>query len=136
MRVNPYLSFNGTCAEAFRFYEKALGGTIQMMMTYGDSPEAARTPPEMKDRVMHVALDAGGTIIMGGDAPMNMFKPAQGFCVSLGIDDESEAERTFKNLSEGATIQMPLQETFWAKKFGMLIDRFGTPWMVNCTKPM
>lgn len=136
MQVNPYLAFDGTCAQAFRFYEQALGGKIVMMMTVGESPMAAQATPETKNQIMHAALQVGGVTIMGADAPSGMFSQPQGFSVSLGIDDEAEAERVFTSLSEGATIKMPLQETFWAKKFGMLVDKFGIPWMVNCAKPM
>lgn len=136
MQVNPYLAFDGTCAQAFKFYEQALGGKILMMMTVGESPMAAQATPETKNQIMHAALQVGGVTVMGADAPSGMFSKPQGFSVSLGIDDEAEAERVFTNLSEGATIKMPLQETFWAKKFGMLIDKFGIPWMVNCAKPM
>lgn len=136
MQVNPYLAFDGTCAQAFRFYEQALGGKIVMMMTVGESPMAAQATPETKNQIMHAALQVGGVTIMGADAPSGMFSKPQGFSVSLGIDDEAEAERVFGNLSEGATIKMPLQETFWAKRFGMLVDRFGIPWMINCAKPM
>lgn len=136
MQVNPYLAFDGTCAQAFRFYEQALGGKIVMVMTVGESPMAAQATPETKDQIMHAALQVGGVTIMGADAPSGMFSKPQGFSVSLGIDDEAEAERVFGNLSEGATIKMPLQETFWARKFGMLVDKFGIPWMVNCAKPM
>ena len=136
MQVNPYLAFDGTCAKAFKFYEQALGGKILMMMTVGESPMAAQATPETKNQIMHAALQVGGVTVMGADAPSGMFSKPQGFSVSLGIDDEAEAERVFTNLSVGATIKMPLQETFWAKKFGMLIDKFGIPWMVNCAKPM
>ena len=136
MQVNPYLAFDGTCAQAFKFYEQALGGKILMMMTVGESPMAAQATPETKNQIMHAALQVGGVTVMGADAPSGMFSKPQGFSVSLGIDDEAEAERVFTNLSVGATIKMPLQETFWAKKFGMLIDKFGIPWMVNCAKPM
>lgn len=136
MQVNPYLNFDGTCAEAFRFYETALGAKIVMMGTFGESPIADQMPPEARDRIMHAVLDVKGMTIMGSDAMGAMFRTPQGFSVSLGIENEAEAERTFTNLSEGATIQMALQETFWAKRFGMLTDRFGIPWMVNCGKPM
>ena len=136
MQVNPYLAFDGTCAQAFKFYETALGGTILMMMRLGESPMAAQATPETRDQIMHASMQVGNATIMGGDAPAGMFSAPQGFSVSLGIDDEAEAERVFTNLSEGATIKMPLQETFWAKRFGMLVDRFGIPWMINCAKPM
>jgi PhnB protein len=95
---------------------------------------AAQMPPEMRDKVMHVSLEAKGATLMGSDAPPDRFKPAQGFAVSVNVDTADEAERIFAALSEGATVGMPIQETFWATRFGMLVDRFGTPWMVNCEK--
>lgn len=136
MDVNPYLAFDGNCAQAFRFYEQALGGVVTMMMTVGDSPMAAHATPETKDNILHAVLQVGGTTIMGADAPSGMFSKPQGFSVSLGIEDEGDAERVFRTLSEGAAITFALQDTFWAKRFGMLVDKFGIPWMVNCAKPV
>jgi len=136
VNVSPYLSFNGNCKQAFQFYEKSLGGKIVFSMTYGESPMAGQTPPEQQNRIMHTSLVVGGHTIAGADAPPQHFSKPQGFCVTLSISDEAEAERVFNALSEGANVQMPMQETFWAKRFGMLIDQFGTPWMVNCEKPM
>jgi PhnB protein len=135
MQINPYLSFNGKCAEAFKFYAQVLGGENVMMMTYGESPMAAQTAPEDKDRIMHARLKAGDMMLMGADAPPQFYQPAQGMVVSLSVDAPAEADRIFKALSENGTVKMPIQETFWAQRFGMLIDRFGTPWMVNCEKP-
>lgn len=135
MQINPYLSFNGKCAEAFTFYAQVLGGENVMMMTYGESPMAAQTAPEDKDRIMHARLRAGDMVLMGADAPPQFFQPAQGMVVSVSVDAPAEADRIFKALSENGTVKMPIQETFWAQRFGMLIDRFGTPWMVNCEKP-
>jgi PhnB protein len=135
MQINPYLSFNGKCAEAFKFYAEVLGGENVMMMTYGESPMAAQTAPEDKDRIMHARLKAGDMMLMGADAPPQFYQPAQGMVVSLSVDAPAEADRIFKALSENGTVKMPIQETFWAQRFGMLIDRFGTPWMVNCEKP-
>ncbi len=132
MKLNAYLSFNGRCAEAFKAYEKVLGGKIEMLLTHGESPMAQQTPPEWRDRIMHARLVVGDQVLMGADAPPEYYKGTQGFCVSIGVDDPASAERIFKGLSEGGTVQMPLQKTFWALAFGMLIDRFGTPWMVNC----
>jgi PhnB protein len=134
MELNPYLAFNGTCREAFTFYEKCLGGKITMMMTHADSPMADQTPPEHLDKIMHVRMVVGDKVLMGGDAPPGHFTPPAGFSVSLGIAAPAEAERVFAALSEGGTVRMPIQETFWAQRFGMFIDRFGTPWMVNCEK--
>jgi PhnB protein len=135
MQINPYLSFNGKCAEAFTFYAQVLGGENVMMMTYGESPMAAQTAPEDKDRIMHARLKAGDMVLMGADAPPQFYQPAQGMVVSVSVDAPAEADRIFKALSESGTVKMPIQETFWAQRFGMLIDRFGTPWMVNCEKP-
>lgn len=136
MQVQPYLSFNGQCEAAFKFYEKCLGGKISFIMKYGESPMAAQTPPEHLNRVMHVSLEAGDVKLAGADAPPNQYTQPQGFCVALNIDAADEAERVFKALSENGKVQMTLQETFWAQRFAMFIDQYGTPWMVNCGKPM
>ena len=134
MQINAYLNFDGTCAEAFRLYERVLGGKITMMQTFGESPMAAQAAPETKDRIIHVRLAVGDQVLMGSDAPPPYFEKAQGFSVSIGIDDPAEAERIFTALSEGGEVRMALQKTFWAGRFGMCVDRFGTPWMVNCEK--
>lgn len=136
MKLNTYLGFDGNCAEAFRFYERVLHGHIDMMMTYGESPEADRVGPDQRDRVMHAHMTVAGRSLMGGDAPKANYSKPAGFCVSVNVDDAAEAERVFGELSAGGQVQMPLGETFWAKRFGMCTDRFGTPWMVNCSKPM
>lgn len=132
MQLNPYLMFNGQCEAAFRFYEKALGGKIETVMTYAGSPMADQTPPEWRNKVMHARLKVGDKILMGSDPPPDHYEPMKGFSVTLSIGDPSEAERIFHALSENATVRMPIQKTFWAARFGMLIDQFGTPWMVNC----
>ena len=134
MRLNPHLTFNGQCEAAFQFYEKCLGGRILMMMTYGDSPMAEQTPPGWLGKIIHARLMVGDKILMGSDAPPPHYEPMTGFSVTLGIDEPAEADRVFAALSEGGTVRMPIQETFWARRFGMLTDRFGTPWMVNCEK--
>ena len=136
MKLNPYLSFNGNCAAAFRFYEKVLGGTIPMMMTYGESPMADQTPPEFRDKVMHTRLISGDVVLMGSDAPHGRYEEAKGITVALGVDSAAEAELIFHALAQKGTIEMPIAETFWAIRFGMLRDQFGTPWMINCEKPM
>jgi len=135
MQINPYLSFNGKCAAAFKFYEKVLSGKLLMMMTYGESPMAAQTAPDHKDRIMHARLAVGDMLLMGADAPPQFYTPMQGIVVTIGVDTPAEAERVFTALAENGTVRMPIQETFWAQRFGMLIDQFGTPWMVNCEKP-
>jgi PhnB protein len=132
MQITPYLSFDGKCAEAFRFYEQTLRGKIAMTMTYGESPMAAEFPPEARDRVLHIRLDADGAMLLGSDAPPGRASPMQGITVTLDVKEEAEAERLFAAFANGGTVQMPIAQTFWAKRFGMVTDRFGTPWMINC----
>jgi PhnB protein len=132
MEINPYLTFDGSCAAAFERYAEILGGTIEMMMTHGDSPMAEKAPKDWRDKIMHARLRAGNAVLMGSDSPPEHREAAQGFSVSLAIAEPAEAERVFKALSEGGTVRLPIQQTFWAVRFGMLVDRFGIPWMVNC----
>jgi len=132
MELNPYLTFNGQCEAAFKFYEKVFGGKIEAMMTFGSSPMAEQTPPEWRNKIMHARMSVGGKTLMASDAPPDRYEAMKGIMVTLGIDDPGEAERIFRALSERATIQMPIQKTFWAARFGMLVDQFGTPWMINC----
>jgi PhnB protein len=132
MQLNPHLSFNGQCEEAFKFYQQCLGGNIQTMMTYGDSPMADQVPSEWRDKVIHATLIVGETALMGADVPPDRYEEPRGFSVTIQINDPADAERIFRSLSEDGTVHMPLRETFWAARFGMLVDRFGIPWMVNC----
>ena len=131
MQINPYLNFNGNCGEAFKFYERCLRGKIEMMSTYGDTPMKDQCPPDMLNRVIHVHLNVNGQALFGSDAPPGQFSPAQGMHVSIGVDSKEEGERIFRELAEGGQQTMPFAETFWSPGFGMLVDRFGTPWMVN-----
>ncbi len=131
IKLNPYLSFDGQCEEAFEFYARCLGGNLGAMMRYGDSPMAEHVPPERHGRILHALLTVGDQVLMGADVPERYGKP-QGFSVSLQIDDPNEAERIFNTLAENGTVTMPLERTFWAERFGMLVDQFGIPWMVNC----
>jgi PhnB protein len=132
MQLNPYLTFNGQCEAAFKFYEKVLGGKIEAMMPHEGSPMAEHVPPEWRSKIMHARLSVGDNILMGSDAPPDHYEQMKGFSVTLGIDDPPIAERVFHALSENGTVQMPIQKTFWAARFGMLVDQFGTPWMINC----
>jgi PhnB protein len=132
MQSNPYLFFNGQCEAAFTFYEQCLGGKIIEKMTYGQSPMADQASPELIDRIMHINLTIGDIVIMGADAPPEMFEQPQGFYVNLQFDNGAEAEKIYNALAENGTVRMPFQETFWAHRFAMLVDRFGTPWMINC----
>jgi len=135
MQLNPYLFFNGDCEAALSFYQQSLGATVSFKFTYGESPMAKETPPELHNRILHARLSIGGNTLMVCDSPPERYDQPAGFFVSLGIETPAEADRIFVALSEGARILMPIQETFWAQRFGMLVDRFGTPWMINCEKP-
>jgi len=131
MKLNPYLAFDGRCREAFQFYEKTLGGKIAFIQTIGETPMASTTPADAHARVMHVTLQIGDQVLQGADAPPGQFTRPAGFCVAVHFDDAAEGERVFSTLAQNGTVQMPFQATFWAKGFGMLIDQFGTPWIVN-----
>lgn len=134
MKVNPYLLFTGNCREAFQFYAKILGGKIEGIMTFGEAPPEAQPHPGWSDKVMHAAMNFGDNVLMGSDAPPQHSEPMKGMSVALHTDTPKEAERLWKSFAEGAQIRMELQPTFWAERFGMLVDRFGTPWMINCSK--
>ncbi len=132
MKLNPYLMFNGQCKAALKFYEQCLGAKIEAMMTYGESPMAEETPPESRNNIMHAHFTVNNQDLMGSDCPPEQYEQPKGFSVSLGIDDPVKAEHIFHALAENGTVQMPLQETFWAARFGMVVDQFGIPWMINC----
>ncbi|MDA8092784.1 MAG: VOC family protein [Betaproteobacteria bacterium] len=131
MKFNPYLFFNGECRAAFEFYRDVFSGRIAMMMTAGESPMKDQIPPDQRDTIMHVRLEVGEQVLMGSDAPPERWQKPQGLAVTINVDDPVEAERLFARLSEDGSIGMPIQETFYAQRFGMCIDRFGTPWMIN-----
>jgi PhnB protein len=134
MQLNPYLNFNGQCEAAFKFYEKTLGGKIEAMFTHAGTPAEQQTPPEWRDKILHARLTIGDNILMASDAPPDCYEEPKGFSVSLQINDPKEAERIFYALAENGKVQMAIQETFWAARFGMLVDQFGIPWMINCEK--
>ncbi|MBC8145853.1 MAG: VOC family protein [bacterium] len=133
MQTIPYLNFPGTCREAFTFYQKCLGGEIVVMFTHGQTPAAEHVPPEMHDSIMHARLVADGAQLMGSDAPLTDEKLG-GVYVSLHVDTPVEAERIYPLLSKDGKIEVALNETFWAERFAMFTDRFGTSWMINCEK--
>jgi PhnB protein len=134
MKLNTYVNFAGKCAEAFRYYEKHLGGTIGMMMTHGQAPDQSKVNPEWKDAVLHARISIGGTELMGADIPRA--EPMRSAYLSLGVDSDAEAERMFSALSDGGEVFMPMQETFFATRFGQLRDRFGINWMIIRERPM
>jgi PhnB protein len=132
MHLNSYLLFNGECEEAFRFYAKCLGGKIVDMMPHEGTPAAGQVPAEWLKKILHARMTVGDAVLMGSDAPPGRFEKPQGFSVSVQVQDPAEAERIFQALAQDGTVRMPIQKTFWAARFGMLVDRFGIPWMVNC----
>jgi PhnB protein len=134
MDVNTYLGFDGNCAAAFKFYEKVLGGKILMVMSYGDMSGSSDMPADVKARIAHTRMQLGDKLLMGSDSPPGRFEQPKGFHVNIGVNDPAQADRLFAALAENGTVTMPIQETFWAARFGMLVDQFGTPWMINCEK--
>lgn len=136
MQLNPYLHFNGNCEEAFKFYAQLLGGKIDAMTTFDGTPAADHAPAEWRKKILHANLSAKGHVLMGSDVPPNApggYQPPKGFSVSFSNNDPAEAEHIFKALAESGKTTMPMQKTFWAERFGMCVDRFGIPWIVNCT---
>ena len=132
MKMNPYLLFNGQCEEAFSAYARILGGTIETMTPHKGSPAEGYGAPDWQDKILHASLRLGDDVLMGSDAPPAHFQQPQGFSVSLQFAEPAEGEKVFDALAEGGQVKMPFQETFWAAGFGMLVDRFGIPWIVNC----
>src|SRR5262245_6420039 len=134
MQLNPYLTFNGQCEAAFRFYEQCLGGRIEAMLTHAGTPAEQHVPPEWRNKILHARMVVGANVWMASDAPPDRYQEPKGFSISIQLDDPKEAERIFNALAANGKIVMPLEKTFWAALFGMLVDRFGVPWMVNCTE--
>ena len=133
MKLNTYVNFAGTCAEAFRYYEKHLGGKVGMMMTHGQAPDQSRVKPEWKDAVLHARISLGGTELMAADIPDA--QPMRSAYLTLGVDSDIDAERIFTSLADGGQVLMPMEQTFFASRFAMLRDRFGTSWMLLHPKP-
>jgi PhnB protein len=134
MKLNPHLAFNGQCEAAFKFYEKCLNGKITVMMTHGDSPMAEQMPPAWRGKIVHATVTLGDYRLTGGDVPPESYQKPQGFSVLMNVDDATEADRIFTALAEEGVVEMPIQKTFWALRFGMLVDQFGTPWLIQCGK--
>lgn len=132
MQVSPYLSFQGNCEAAFKFYETCFGARIGDVFRYEGSPMAEQAPAGWGDKVMHGSLTVGNLVLMGADMTPDRYEAPKGFSLSLQIPTVAEAERVFRELADGGRVVMPLEQTFWAARFGMLVDRFGVPWQVNC----
>ena len=133
--INAYLLFNGTCAEAFTLYAKVLGGKIEAMMSNEESPMKDQVAPDQRKKILHAKMSIGGTLLMASDAPPDRYEKPGGFSVNITAKTPAEAERIYNALSPGGQITMALSETFWALKFGMFKDKYGTPWMINCERP-
>src|SRR5262249_50705554 len=134
MQIEPRISltFNGECDAAFTLYEQCLGGTVTFRLTWGDSPMANQVPSEWRDKIMHATLTVGSTAFTGGDVLPGAYERPQGFQLQLNLEDAVAADRVFAKLADGGRVTFPLEETFWAKRFGALVDRFGIPWAINC----
>jgi PhnB protein len=136
IKTNPYLFFEGNCEEALNFYAKLFGGKINAMLPHEGTPAEGSVPADWKKKIIHACITIGDSVLMASDAPPAHFQKPQGFAVHVGVDSAAEAERIFKALEQGGKVNMPLQPTFWAERFGMLVDRFGTSWMINFPKKM
>jgi PhnB protein len=132
MQLNPYLLFNGQCAAAFKFYENCLGGKIEVMMPHAGTPAESQVPANWLDKIIHARMVVGDKVLMGSDAPPDRYEAPKGFSISLDVDSPADAERIFKALSAKGTVNMPLQKTFFAESFAMIVDQFGIPWMILC----
>jgi PhnB protein len=132
MQLNTYLLFSGQCEAAFKAYEKIFGGKIEAMMPHEGTPAAEGVPAEWRKKILHARMVIGNQVLMASDAPPGRQERPQGFSVNIGTKDPAEAERIFKALAENGRVIMPLDKTFWAQRFGMLVDQYGIPWMINC----
>jgi PhnB protein len=135
MQVNPYVSFTGQCEAAFRFYEQCLGGQLGPIFRYAGSPLSDQVPADWQEKVMHASVTIGPLVLMGADVAPERYEAPKGFSLSLQLEDTAEAERIFHELAADGRVVLPLEKTFWAARFGMVVDRFGIPWLVNCEEP-
>jgi PhnB protein len=137
MKMHTYLNYGGNCEEAFRLYERHLGGKIVGMMKWSQMPDAAKhTPPGYENALIHARMELGETTIMASDVPPAIFKPMRSVYLSLSVESSEEAERIYNLLADGGEVYMKMEETFFAHRFGQLRDKFGTSWMVIHEKPM
>lgn len=132
--LNPYLTFNGNCEEAFQFYRSVFGGDYEALMRFSDVPSEYAMPEAEQDKIMHMALPIGnGNMLMGSDSPSHMPQVSVGdnLSISISAQSEEEATRLFNGLSAGGQVTMPLEVAFWGDLFGMFVDRYGVSWMVS-----
>src|SRR5947207_344904 len=133
--MTTYLSFKGECEAAFKFYEQCLDGQLGAIFRYAGTPLADQVPADWQDKVMHGSLTLGDHVLMGGDVAPDRYEEPKGFSLSLQIKSAADAERIFRELARDGKVVMPLEKTFWAERFGMVVDRFGIPWLINCEGP-
>ena len=131
MQINPYLSFKGDCEAAFKFYEQCLGGQLGAIFRYAGTSLADQVPADWQDKVMHGSVTVGDQVLMGADVAPDGYETPKGFTLSIQIQSAADAERIFHELANGGRVVLPLEKTFWAERFGMLVDRFGIPWQIN-----
>ena len=132
MHVNPYVSYDGQCEAAFRFYEECLGGRLGPIFRYAGTPLSDQVPSDWQDKVMHGSVTVGEMVLMGADVAPDRYEAPKGFSLSIQITSTADAERIFRELARDGKIVMPLEKTFWADRFGMVVDRFGISWLINC----
>jgi PhnB protein len=135
VQLYPNLTFDGQCEAAFKFYEECLHGRILFMLTYEKTPMDLQAPPHWQKKICHATFALGDFMFSGSDALPGRYQKPQGIALQFNLSDPVEAERVFKMLAQNGTIQVPMQETFWAHRFGGLVDEFGIPWYINCEKP-
>jgi PhnB protein len=135
MSFSVHLIFDGQCEKAFRFYEECFGAKIITMLKCSESSAASQAPPDAADGILHATLKLGDSYVFGADAFPGKYEKPQGFFVLFSVGDSKEAEQTFQKLADGGNVTMPLQETFWAKRYGVVTDKYGVPWEVNTSKP-
>ena len=132
MQVTPYLSFDGQCEAAFKFYERCFAGRLGSIFRYAGSPMADQVPPDWQNKVMHGSVAIADLVVMGADVSPERYEAPKGFSLSVQINSTSEAERIFHELARDGRIVMPLEKTFWADRFGVVVDPFGISWLINC----
>ncbi len=134
MQVSVHLTFNGNCREAMELYCKLMNGEILAMTTFGETPAGQDVPEDWQGKVVHATMSLGDITVATADIPPDRYQSSQGFNMFIEIENPDEASQVFARLAEGGEVQMPIQETFWAKRFGVVLDRFGIPWEVNCSQ--
>jgi PhnB protein len=134
MQVQPYLFFDGRCDEALQFYQKALGAKVDMLMRFKEAPDQSMISPGSHDKVMHAAVHIGDTQVLMSDGRCQGKPDFQGFSLAITAPDAADAEKRFNALAEGGQVRMPLGETFFASRFGMVADKFGVGWMILVEK--